>query len=343
MRGCLIGCVGVLVLCMLVAGFLVYIAYEFDFIQAAARVDTVSYIGGEPMVLARADPNQATVLAVVSKAFAQNPGARQFVQAFMPHEASLAVMLDSGAQTSRQILALSLRRLAGLLDWSAVEPANWRVSPAQEDIVASKEQNGVFVVRSSWPTRKTTRQQVRKVWPEAPRDRLALEGGHLLELVLDNRAGGAYLALEPFFFAVEAAPPMAPDAQDKTLAPISPPPLSKRQYDSLFLRGRTLRVTVNLVHPSLPANAPDLAALDPTDVAVEVVIECTTRNARAAEDLRFLLMYARDQLYRALLEEGVVLDSTITGEDNAITARFTARNVGGKLIRLLRETQNPEE
>ncbi|MFP4503046.1 MAG: hypothetical protein ACLFTT_18795 [Candidatus Hydrogenedentota bacterium] len=338
MRGCLIGCVGVLVLCMLVAGFLVYIAYEFDFIQAAARVDTVSYIGGEPMVLARADPNRAAVLAVVSEAFAQNPGARQFVQAFMPHEASLAVMLDSGAQTSRQILALSLRRLAGLLDWSAVEPANWRVSPAQEDIVASKEQNGVFVVRSSWPTRKTTRQQVRKVWPEAPRERLALEGGHLLELVVDNRGGGAYLALEPFFFAPEAAPAMGSPAQDKTLAPISPPPLSKRQYDSVFLRGRTLRVTVDLVHPSLPANA-----LDPTAVAVEVVIECTTRNARAAEDLRFLLMYARDQLYRALLEEGVVLDSDITGEDNAITARFTARNVGEKLIRMLRETQNPEE
>jgi hypothetical protein len=349
LRGCLIGCLGVVVLLAIVAGFLFYLAHEADLLTVSPRVDTLAHIGGNPVVVARLDPNQRGVFSVLLEAFQNEPFAPKLFTAFVPHEVTAAISLNRSGETSHQVIALSLRRLAGFFAWFGDDDNFLRFSPVQQNMRRAKEADGLFVVRSEWPTNPQTRALLGAL----PEDPLRLEGGHLFEAVADNRGMAAYVALEPFFTAAEQADRPGPGRHARTekLFPESAPAMER--LAGAFERVEILRLRANLdweeleevsestdepseplsIHeaPPIPAPAGDLRAA--------VVLEIATRSPRAAEDILFFLMMLRDEVYRALLEDGIVLESRLYVEGNTVHGQFEASGFTARLVEALREAE----
>lgn len=351
LRGCLIGCLGVAVLLAIVAGFLFYLAHEADLLAVAPRMDTVAHIGGNPVVLARLDPNQPGVFRILVEAFESEPFAAKLITAMTPHEVTLSVDLNSSGETSHQVLALNLRRLAGLFAWFGDDDHFLRFSPIQQNMSRAKEGDGLFVVRSEWPTNTGARALL----GARPDETMPLEGGHLFEAVIDNRGMAAYVALEPYFTAEEEADRAGPERHARTekLIPESAPAMER--LAGLFRRVDTVRLRANLdwetvdgadtppVEPAVEASSPlavrEAPAVPPGDIRATITVDIATQSPRAAEDTLFFLMMLRDAAYRALLEEGIVLESRLSAEDSMVRGVFETAGFTARLIEALREVE----
>lgn len=313
-RGCCLGCLIASVLVAACIAGVVYLAMKLDITHEAAPVDTVAHIGGQPELLVRIDPNAPEFLSLLVEGFDGAPP--QLISWLLPYEITLAIGYDREREDASCILAVSLRRLAGGLAWLASEPDAWRLSPVQQGVRAAKEADGLWVVRSHWPTSPETRARASVWWPEAGFARLEMEGGHLFEAILDNRAGGGLIALE----ALLAPGDFAPEQREIVVKP--PFDLEAQRLPGIFRRLETLRVSADVEAGNRG----------------RVRVEATCRDGAAAESLAFFLYTVRDLVYRELIEEDIILKTDIVVSGATLHAVFTIDGIHDRLVRAIRES-----
>ena len=326
-RGCLIGCLAVVVLAVIAVVALGYLASEFDLIRAAEEQDALAFLGGTPVVMARVEPDHDAIISMLDLGSYQEPAARKFLQLFIPYEAGVTLQLDARDENAVAAAACSMRRGAGMFAWFLAHEDPPPSLGFGENIRAAEEQSGLLVLRTQWPTQEATRIDITARWAEAPETPLALEGGHIAEVVFDNRTGGAFLALEP---ALEAAregqsPPLTPKMHD--------------QVRAVLLRARWIRIRGDLVDRSEtgPTEPVDPAHIPAIDAVVKIDVEAVSEDA-AQEMLRLLKGLHETAVAVLRAEENVEVEGGFKREGVHVDGEFIVPNAARPLIKEMRRS-----
>ena len=312
-KGCCLGCMAIfLIVIGGTCGLLYWGAVSMDLLYESPPRDTAAHIGGSPALLVRVDPNSEQVLGLLDEGFEGQLNA--FLQPFLPHDLSFALLPHREDGSSGTVFAISLRRMGGLIKLLTDSPEQWRWFQAQEMISAGLESDNLWVVRGSVRSSDSVLGQVAKWWPVETREALELEGGHDIELVLDNRDGKAWLALDPLLVAGKTDE----DAIVVIKAPFEPE--SSASLTGLFRRVRTFRLSA------------DMAEAD----RIVLTVEAECRDADAAESMLMLLFTIRDSAYRTCVEKDIALEGHFTRNDSAIRGEFTCTGFRKSLIAMMR-------
>jgi len=308
-RGCLFGCCGVLAVLAAACFTAGYYAGKLDLISVADRVPTASYIKGDPAVLVHMDPNHAEIRSLLQEGLRRIPAPlRQYVLASLPYEGTLSIEPRRDQDQADITFALSTRRLAGLLE-SRSSREVWRWWVAQRLDETGIEREGLWVVRSHVPLASAAIDEFNRRWARPAAEPLALEGSHALEVVVDNRGGRAYLALEPL---------LNPPPQEGDLPPETPPTVDADRLAGFFQLFTTARLTAD--------------PLDRNTFAFRLKAECP--NAHAAAASHFFLWLLRDWMYARLLERGIVLEGDVQRDDTSLYGVLTIRGYRDNVVDL---------
>jgi len=234
------------------------------------------------------------------------------VSAVLPFEASLGVTREPEEQRLLVTWAVSLRRLGGIFA-ERVEPADWRPLEVLEQPVLLRQGEGLLVSCSYFPLRPDAAPE--EAAPTA-RERLELTGGHNMELLVDNRDGGAFTALQPWVRTWEAGK----DGPPRRLGPeIKAPPIAE------FLRGALAPLqSLHLVA--------DLMEEDTADFQ----IRASASDAQAAESAHLYLMMLQDWLFQELIQQDMLLLGELEQAGAEITGRLSLSGFSDVLIQHLR-------
>jgi len=156
------------------------------------------------------------------------------------------------------------------------------------------EQRGVLTLRGEMPIDPHTLELARTTWPEARVDTvLALEGGHVIEAVLDNRDGGAFTVLSAF----EAL--QGPDGEN-----------DPDFFVGMFANIASLRLTADFAGPN--------------DVVLSIRVECPPDvEEDVPASLQFLLDMTLAQTQEPIRDAGAALTGTSRVENKTIIGEYT--------------------
>ncbi len=306
-KGCCCGCflVGAVFIALLVA--LAFFGLDqVGVFESNPPVDTVAHIAGRPAVLARVDPNDPELLGILAAAFEDMPIG--FMAWPLPHELSLALELDEDRDHVLPIMTVNMKRLSGLMPLWFGKDSFAVYAPALEVLSAKSEAPGLWVVRGAVPVAKDFRDLAEAWWDTGGWEALSLEGGHVAELLVDNRDGGAMLALEPFL----TKPKVGTEAIEVIPNPFGLEPV---RLPGLFRRIDTARCSIDIPEPDR--------------IAVRITVTCP-READV-ESVLMPLMAMRDALYAMLIEEGVVLEGHFEIAGTQLVGDFAITEVREKI------------
>lgn len=318
-RGCCLGCLFSLVVAALLVAGGIYLANRFDIITAEPPVDTVAHVGGAPQVLLWVDPDRPELLELLTAGMNGAPGA--FIEALMPYEGIYTAKVDSERKIVSGVLAVSLRRFAGFLAAVADPDKDWRFFTDQYNIRAAEEQEGLWVVRSEWPTDEASRALVVQTWPAQTAGPAVPSKEHALELLLSNEAGDAWLAIEAML--AEGKP---------------------HEYVTMATTGNVPGFTLD----TLPQWAQRIARLHGTmDYApgdkttgkpdsVQSNWEIICREPEDAGQLLGLLQFIRASVQQQLSASGLTLEGDWVVEESAIRGAFHVDKVRETLLQRIR-------
>ncbi|MCC6796632.1 MAG: hypothetical protein IT366_16035 [Candidatus Hydrogenedentes bacterium] len=203
-RGCVIALVvfGVSVL-LLVVLLLVVPLYVFDIIDSAPRVPVASFVTNDTVAAIALDPNHEQFIAMMDQRGSP-------MSYFLPHEAGVVVDLDPMRKKRTVTIAGSPKHLgpAFMMMFNEVSKAAIEVSEKEGDTPgidtwltkSLTREKGAIILRGEGAVDAESEALAGKHWPEvAPRTGVKLEGGHAIEIVMQNHSGEAILALEPFY------------------------------------------------------------------------------------------------------------------------------------------------
>lgn len=311
-KSCCLGCLTVLLL-IAGGGFGAgYFLSRMELLERAAPVDTVRYLGGRPAVLVHIDSDDRSLLGLVEYALAsQATIVRDWLLESMPYESTWALEPGVGDQIE-MTLATSMPRIAGLLEWRA-DPALWRWWDGQEVDRLSREAPGLWVVRSHLNRSEAAAREVEARWKPKDEEALRLGGGHVVELLIDNRDGRAFSALEPLIHP----PPQPGDLpQDPTGG------LDTTQLAAFFARIETAWTAVDL-----PAN-------DRALVRMEIVCP----DAHAAEALHFFALMGLDNLRRNAWDtQGIRIQGEFVRDGRVLAGNFTLGGIRETFVTQVRQ------
>lgn len=197
--GCALGCLAMVLLIVLIGTGTVYYLIKIGPFAPAPRVDTRSHLGGSPALTVRLD---AKAPGAFSPALLEDPNIAAYngalLQLFWPYEGTVAVFAVPGSTTIELAAALSMPRGSSVLlemlqDMRKDFEKNGRTVRVLQ---ADGERQGVVTARGALPLPLEANALRAEAWP-APLDgdAPAIEGGHFIELALDNRNGEAALGL----------------------------------------------------------------------------------------------------------------------------------------------------
>lgn len=265
------------VLVLVLAGLL-YADFRYQALRASPRVDHVSLTPERPSVRVAIDMSRASELI---QGIAEEQIGRKIPKwlfdKVLPYEASLMLLVDKSAGRVNLSALLNEQRLAPVIrDQFALSGFfEQNEAIAWEPATLQHEQRGALILTGSVPILTDALDAAVVDWADSSRlSPLSLEGGHLFEAVIDNRDGGAYLAIASLI----AAHGME---LDKSIQEISV---------SSFQFVRTIRITADNMR-LLKKNA--YAATDGLliQLAIEIMPEARNRlgvvNLKAALDKAF--------------------------------------------------------
>lgn len=203
-RGCVIALVafGVSVL-LLVVLLVVVPLYVFDVLDSAPRVPVSTFLTNDTVAAIAVDPNHAQLVAMLDQR-----GSR--VSWFLPHEAGVVVDLDPARKKRTVTVAGSPKHLgpAFMMMFNEVSEVAIQDSESRGDTPgidrwltrSLTREKGAIILRGEGAVDTESESLAATHWPEvALRTPAKLEGGHAVEVVLQNHGGEAILALEPFY------------------------------------------------------------------------------------------------------------------------------------------------
>ena len=310
-KGCCLGCLTVLLL-IAGGGFGAgYFLSRMELLERTSAVDTARYLGGRPAVLLHVDSNDRSVQALVEYALASEAALlRDWILESLPYSATLSLEPENAGR-SEMVFAMSMPRLAGLLEWRA-DPSFWTWFDAQEVDRLSREAPGLWVVHSHLPVSESVQAEAAARWQAGEDEALRLGGGHVAELLIDNRDGRAYVALEPL---------LNPPLQAGDLPPKEAPAVDAASLAAVFARIESAWAAFDM-----PAN-------DRGVLRFEVVCP----NARAAESLHFFAVMLRDSISRTCWEEQRIrVQGDVLRDDRVLTGAFTMTGIRDAFVKQVR-------
>jgi len=197
--------------------------YVFDVLDSAPRVPVASFLTNDTVAAISVDPNQAQFIAMLDQR-----GSR--VSWLLPHEAGLVVDLDSARKKRTVTFAGSPKHLGPAIMMMFNEASKAAIQAAEQEKGTSgidtwltrslTREKGAIILRGEGAVDAESEALAGRHWPEvAPRTPVKLEGGHAIEVVIQNHSGEAILALEPFY-RMEPKPAESPSDPDaETVAP----------------------------------------------------------------------------------------------------------------------------
>ncbi len=156
------------------------------------------------------------------------------------------------------------------------------------------EQRGVLTLRGEIPIDPQTMELAGTTWPETRVDAtLALEGGHMLEALLDNRDGGAFTVLSTLEWL------MGPDGTN-----------NPDFFVGLFANIAWLRLTANFAGPN--------------ELVLSILVECQPDvEEDVPASLQFVLDMSLSQLQGTISEMGAAFSGTSRVEDKTVIGEYT--------------------
>lgn len=309
-RGCLVGCALFAGAAAALAALAAHQARRLPAFERTDEVATAAYMGRSPAFAFEMHTQSPYLRDMIVAGMAPLP--RWIAEELIPAEFSFTVDGDGAWESAERdeamplVFALGMRRFAGLLEFAVRDPETWRWWEGQEVASARQEAPGVYVVRSRLPWPGDLDAFPAGPWP--------LEGAAMEEappsasivLRLDNRGGRAFGALLP----------LTADMRDGT-AVLPEEFVDTARLKALFDRVLAAWMTIEflsadrmLVRARLDAPAP-----------------------AAAEGALLPLLAFRDALFRALLEEGVVLEGEWRRAGRTISGDFTVSGYRPLVIR----------
>ena len=199
-RGCLMGVAGVLAGAV-VAGLAGawYVDRQYHAVLAGPVVDHLTLTDLKPSLRAVIDPGpMSDVLREQINAVLPREAPGWLVDALLPHGASLIMGLAEDGEEVGVHFLLNARRLDSLIaeNFNLAEvPGRFpEIQWSSEGMKA--ESRGALTLTGSFAVDASAQEEAfyrwRRTLVETP---VALEGGHLLEAVADNREGGAYVVV----------------------------------------------------------------------------------------------------------------------------------------------------
>ncbi len=187
---------------MVVIGIVALVVADRKFaVRRSPAISHASFVGPETRVHIAVWPGQAeeTLVALIDAAVPEKQRPSSWVlRRLLPNE--VAILMEPNVQAGViGVTAFVNEQRLGPVIRDAVNGANIAKSVpsvrwAPEGMVAEKR--GVLTLRGEVPIDATTTRFTREFWPEPPPAApLPLEGGHTIEVVLDNRDGGTFTTL----------------------------------------------------------------------------------------------------------------------------------------------------
>ena len=335
-RGCGKGCLIVLGIFLFIVAVVCVVAFVAGrrYLAVTPRVDTASFITDRTAVIARVD---LTAPGELTKALAKVPGIpRMILEMALPYECSLLVDVDAERKVRQLTGVASMRRFGPQLLSMFGSPGSVQtVGKFRWTTPGIVSERGALLIRGEEDINPEALDVARERWQAAPAENIMLEGGHLLEMFVDNRRGQGFLACaEATAELEETVREMAEDSSNaqpppKALPP--PKPELQRIFDAtelsgLFYRARTARLTAD--------------AEGANSFRVSLTIECP--DEAAARSVEFAVLTVRDLLFRKLLESGVTLEGDPALDGTRVRADFTLSGVEkalGEAIGKVQEVQ----
>ena len=178
--------------------FGLFIELRFSVLRSSPKVDRTTLLE-HPSVVAIIDPN--TVKAQIAAAVRERigyPVPRWLIESVLPHEISLMTQSDYDQNEVDLTFFINPRRgdpaIAQQINKAGLQSLVPKVQWASEGLV--RQSSGVLTARGTVPMEPEAQEAAWFLWNQsfkaAP---VPVEGGHFIEIVMDNRDGGAYLAV----------------------------------------------------------------------------------------------------------------------------------------------------
>jgi hypothetical protein len=269
-----------------------------DLVFHTPRTDTQTFVGDGGAVQLRIDPNQPAIVNLLRSALTESMGFMALATDHaLPYEMTLRMDIDRPASEVDMILALSLRRFAGLLEMRA-DPELWRWTPYQRVQSAKLEREGLWVVRSTMPLDEGALGLADERWAKPEGSALHPGREHGAEVVLDNRNGALYLVANTL---------LNPPLQAGDLPNEAPSAMPPEQLIAILGRVETARATLDVP--------------DNDRVTITLRVNCVDEDM--ARGVQLLMLLVRDRVYLDLLEKDILLSGHLALEGRTISGEFT--------------------
>lgn len=249
-EGCLIGCLGLIVVAMILAIVIVAtLEFFFGVFREADRVSLTDLYGDDHAVTILVEPDAAFVTGVSEAAY---EGSAWMVEWVMPHEGIVFANVDRGTAEVTVSTAVSMRRMAGFLSYNLPDPDGLKLFGDMPVTDIGVQSNGVAYAHSKGEIDADLIARSASMVSVSADVPYEMEGGHLVEVLLNNTGGNAFVALE--------ALSTGPSSGDT-----SPPPITEEQqvelgkniqsgrlvFDAIDADSVSLDVDFHLVDPSM--------------------------------------------------------------------------------------------
>ena len=333
-RGCIFGCLGVLFLGLVVVVVAVFTLNSmFNIFTPTERVDLAAVYGQDHAITARLDPDVAFMYDLTGTMTRQEPW---MIELFVPHEILVAFDADATTGTKEFTAAASTKRFAVVFSAFMDDLSGMEMFGGMAPDEVQAQDNGVILFRASGPVSEEALAHVASLEPNPGDVPFAFEGGHVLEVMVNNTEGQLVLSMDKYIvdaFApdsdVNAAPaepaePVEPPASDvpgesdaspgEAETPVSPDPpapaveITEEEWRALIESITVGRMTAN--------NVPESDGL-----GIELELRCRDEASAAAafavmQDLQVL---TKDRME----EEQATFEGTLQIEGRIIRGEFT--------------------
>ena len=306
-KGCCLGCFAVTalsVVLLIVAAFALERAVGV--FVASERVSLTEAFGESHTVVIVANPNMPNALPVITEVLDSEELVLGYI---MPHEVALFMDVDDDLQTRSLIFAISTKHLGGLISWWLPTPEDWDLGDGMFVQDMAMQRNGVFQMTAEGDLPETFLQSVRdrRATSDIPPPRY--EGGHLLEILIDNRQGHGALALGSFFIEdeeetedgdQEAEPDEEKESGDDR------PVLNSEDWSILFDTVLTFRMTTDIAD----------------DETHQVALELQCEDSTGARKIVVLLNTAQERMADHVEDQRAELDGAFERDGAVVTGAF---------------------
>lgn len=323
-RGCCCGCLATgLTTLLVIAVISFFLDKAYSLFTPVPRVALDEYFGTDHPVVLRIDPNSEILIELMGEA----GNSQTWVMRYLwPYEVMAFIDVNRGNQTKDLTWAISTRRGGGLLSTWWPVPDNIDLGGGFKVTDFRAGSDGVIQIMADGKISDDALVEGSEYVADDGFEPYTLTRDHILELILDNRKGDAYLALEAYFGGdIDDA-----DSQvegDTT----SPTDVAHEDFLNALQQTIAMRMTMDLVDTN----------------SMEWTVEARAFNVDGAEALLDHLNRVRDTLIENAEDKHMEFEGEFTRDGSEVHGELILRHYRRSLVErshdFLEELDDSEE